>query len=76
MCIIKKIKNAFQSIAYWYDTSFVLDRLTTLPRKTQSTAMTKRAVKSLRKQYFFSHKTNIAITGDKTCGKDAVEEDN
>ena len=72
MCIIKKIKNAFQSIAYWYDTSFVLDRLTTLPRKTQSTAMTKRAVKSLRKQYFFSHKTNIAITGDKTCGKKGV----
>ena len=69
MKVIALFQNAFHSIFHWLDRHFGSDRLTTLPRKKPITNEEKNSLNYLRKLYIFSTKTNIAITGEKTCGK-------
>ena len=69
MKIIKHLKDAFRRFSCWVDYVFGPDRLTVQPRKITANSVEKDMLNDLRKLYWFSQKTNIAVTGGKAVGK-------
>lgn len=69
MKIVKHLKDAFRRFYCWVDYVFGPDRLTVQPRKIIANSVEKDMLNNLRKLYWFSQKTNIAVTGGKAVGK-------